>query len=97
MPQSGPFCFRNSTDVPVNGLHVIFADSRGTISEGQLTVGPPGRIQTTENQLNVFLDAPLAPGSPLCFTVGSEAQPINVYIALWTTDFNVAGRAEQIK
>jgi hypothetical protein len=96
VPDLGPFCFRNSTDDPVNGLHVIFTGTRGTLSGGIITVGPPGRITATDNQINVFLDAPLAPEMPLCFTVSSEAEPITVHIALWSSDFNVVGTAEAV-
>jgi hypothetical protein len=96
MAQLGPYCFKNATDVPVNGLHVIFDGTQGTLRRARLTAGPPGRIKATDNQLNVFLDAPLAPGAPLCFTVWSRSQPIIISIALWSADFNVVGRAEQI-
>jgi hypothetical protein len=61
--------FRNSMEDPVNGLHVIFTGTRGALSGGTITVGPPGRINAADNQISLFLDAPLASGMPLCFTV----------------------------
>lgn len=96
MPNLGPFCFRNSMEDPVNGLHVIFTGTRGTLNRGNITVGPPGRITASDNQLNVFLNAPLAPGMPLCFTVWSESESITVHTALWSSNFNVVGKAEAI-
>ena len=51
------------------GLHVIFTGTRGALSSGTITVGPPGRINAADNQISLFLDAPLASGMPLCFTV----------------------------
>ena len=64
MAQLGSYCFKNATEVPVNGLHVIFDGTQGTLHRARLTAGPTGRIKATDNQLNVFLDAPLAPWSP---------------------------------
>jgi hypothetical protein len=97
VPDLGPFCFRNSMEDPVNGLHVIFSGTQGTLSGGTITVGPPGRITATDNQISVFLNAQLAPGMPLCFTVWSESEPINISNALWSSDFNVVGTAEEIQ
>jgi hypothetical protein len=81
---------------PVNGLHVIFSGSGGSLSRGAITVGPPGRITANDIQINVFLNAPLAPGMPLCFKVWSESEPITIHTALWSLDFNVVGMAEAI-
>jgi len=94
VPNLGPFCFRNSLEDPVNGLHVIFTGTRGTLSRGNITVGPPGRITAADNQVTVFLKAPLASGMPLCFTAWSESEPVTVHTALWSSDFNVVGKAE---
>jgi hypothetical protein len=96
VPDLGPFCFRNSLEDPVNGLHVIFTGTRGTLGRGAITVGPPGRITAADNQINVFLNAPLAPAMPLCFTVWSESEPITVHMPLWSWNFNVVGNAEEI-
>jgi hypothetical protein len=96
MPNLGPFCFKNNMEDPVNGLHVILTGTGGTLSRGNITVGPPGRVTASENQVNVFLKAPLAPGMPLCFTVWSESESITVHTALWSSDFNVVGHAEAI-
>ena len=96
MPNLGPFCFRNSLEDPVNGLHVIFSGTLGTLSRGTITVGPPGRVTTSDNQITVYLNAPLAPGMPLCFTVWSESKSIDVHTALWSSDFNVVGKAQAI-
>src|SRR5690349_13807670 len=95
MADLGPFCFRNSTEDPVNGLHVIFSGTRGSLNRGRITVGPPGLVTASGNQVNIFLQAPLAPGMPLCFTVRSESDPITVHTALWSTDYNVVAKAEQ--
>ena len=94
VPDLGPFCFRNSMECPVNGLHVILNGTGGNLRGGTITVGPPGRITATENQINVFLNAPLAPGMPLCFTVWSDSEQITVSTALWSADFSVVGTAE---
>ena len=96
MADLGPYCFKNTTDVSVNGLHVMFDGTKGTLRDAHLTVGPIGRINATDNQLNIFLDASLAPGGLLCFTVSSEVQPITISMALWSANFNVVGPAEQI-
>jgi hypothetical protein len=69
---------------PVNGLHVILTGTNGTLGRATITVGPPGRITAADNQINVFLNAPLAPGMPLCFNVWSESEPITVHMALWS-------------
>jgi hypothetical protein len=37
----GPFCFRNSTEHAVNGLHAIIAGA-GKLSDGTMTVRPHG-------------------------------------------------------
>src|SRR5260370_8252301 len=79
MSEHGPFCFRNNTDDPVNGLHVIFTGG-GRLRGGRITVGPPGRITTVDNQLNVFLNDVLAPGMVLCLTV-SSAHPLHQHAA----------------
>lgn len=81
---------------PVNGLHVIFTGARGPLSGGIISVGPPGRITASENQINVLLNAPLAPGMPLCFRVWSESEPIAVHTAVWSSNFNVVGKAEAV-
>jgi hypothetical protein len=96
MPTVGPFCFRNSSEDPVNGLHVIFNGTHGTLNGGTITVGPPGRVRANDNEVNVFLNAPLAPGMPLCFTVWSDSEAITVHTALWSLDFNEVGTAEAV-
>jgi hypothetical protein len=96
MPQLGPFCFKNTTDVPVNGLHVIFTGTNGTLRRGKLTVGPPGRITASGNQLTIYLKGNLAPEAFLCFEVSSRSEQITVNTALWSADYNVVGRAEQL-
>jgi hypothetical protein len=92
----GPFCFRNSMEDPVDGLHVIFTGTRGTLSGGAITVGPPGRITAADNQISILLNAPLAPGMPLCVIVWGESEPIAIHTALWSSNFNVVGKAETI-
>jgi hypothetical protein len=87
--------FRNFTEDPVNGLHVIFNGS-GALRGARITIGPPGGITTNDNQVNVFLNAPLAPGMFLCFTVSSGSAPIEIQTALWSSNFNVTGQAEAI-
>jgi hypothetical protein len=81
---------------PVNGLHVIFSGTGGTLGRGTITVGPPGRVTAADNQITVYLNAPLAPGMPLCFTVWSDSEPITIHTALWSWNFNVVGRAQPI-
>jgi hypothetical protein len=92
----GPFCFRNSTEEPVDGLHVTFNGTGGTLTDGIITVGPPGRITANSNQINVLLNGPLAPGMPLCFTVAGESQPISIHSALWSRSYNIIGKAETV-
>ena len=95
MPNQHRFCFRNSTDDLVNGLHVIFDGVHGTLAGGVIiNTGPPGRVTGEGSQINVLLKAPLVPGMPLCFTVESHSQPINVQSALWSWNYNIVGHAE---
>jgi hypothetical protein len=97
MPNVGPFCFRNDLEDPVNGLHVIFTGAFGTLSRGEITVGPPARILATGNQITILLKgAKLAPGMPLCFTVWTESEPIIAQAAFWSLDDNVIGAAEAL-
>jgi hypothetical protein len=85
------------TEEPVNGLHVTFTGRRGALGEGTITVGPPGRVKATDNQVNVFLKAPLAPGMPFCFKVSSESEAIFIHTALWSSNFKVVGPADIIQ
>jgi hypothetical protein len=91
MPRSGPYCFHNSTDVSVNALHVIFTGTGGALRQGLITVGPAGRVRVNDNQVSVLLDTPLRPSSTLCLTVWSEVETTAVYMAFWSSDFNIVG------
>ena len=77
-------------------MHVTFDGTRGTLRRGKITVGPPGRVTASENQINVFLSGSLAAGMPLCLTVWSESESITVHTALWSADFNIVGTAEVV-
>jgi hypothetical protein len=81
---------------PVNGLHVIFSGTQGTLTNGTITVGSPGRLTVSDNQVNIFLKGALAPGMMLCFRVTSESEPITVHTALWSMNYNIVGTAEVI-
>ena len=96
VPELGPLCFRNSTEDPVNGLHMIFNGAGGTLSRGAITVGPPGRITITDNQITFHLNGALPPGMPLCVKVWSESEPISVETVFWSWNDAVVGRAEVI-
>jgi hypothetical protein len=96
VPELGPLCFRNSTEDPVNGLHMIFNGAGGTLSRGAITVGPPGRITITDNQITFHLNGSLPPGMPLCVKIWSESEPISVETVFWSWNDAVVGRAEVI-
>jgi hypothetical protein len=72
------------------------ARAGGTLTDGVITVGPPGRITANGNQINIFLNALLAPGMPLCFTVVGDSQPISIHSALWSGCYNIIGHAETL-
>ncbi len=96
MAEVGPFCFRNSLDDPVDGLHVIFSNTQGKLRGARITQGPAGRAIAVENQITIFLATPLLSDMPLCFMVESAHEPIEPHTAIWSFQFNVRGPAERV-
>jgi len=79
---------------PVNGLHVIFIGTQMDAERWDDHAGPPGLVTATDNQVNIILSAPLAPGMPVCFTVWSESESIATHAALWSSDFKCGETGE---
>src|SRR5260370_34869287 len=77
MSEHDPFCFRNNTDDPGNGLHVIFTGG-GRPRGGRITVGPPGLNTTVDPTLNSALNNVLDPATAPGLTVSHAHTPPHI-------------------
>jgi hypothetical protein len=81
----GPYSFANTTQGPLNDLHVVFRGTGGSLNNPRITAGPPGaQISAQGNQVDIVFPTPVNPGASVSFTVKSRFLPITFDHGWWT-------------